>query len=184
MRKPFYLILVIITIIFSCSKDEEVIMPEIAYDYAGLTVGKYVVYDVDSLTYDDFTSTIDTASYQIKEVVDSRFTDLEGEEAFQIIRYRKDHDTLSWNLIDAWNSKITATNFQKTEENIKFPIVTSTASVSKNQTHVLVNTLDSTVKVAIPEDHKDVLRLKGKGLKFDTSKGTIRGDHHVILKYN
>jgi len=71
-----------------------------------------------------------------------------------------------------------------TEENIKFPIVTSTASVSKNQTHVLVNTLDSTVKVAIPEDHKDVLRLKGKGLKFDTSKGTIRGDHHVILKYN
>ena len=47
-----------------------------------------------------------------------------------------------------------------TEENIKFPIVTSTASVSKNQTHVLVNTLDSTVKVSIPEDHKNILRLK------------------------
>ncbi len=119
MRKSFSLILILTVIIFSCSKKEVVIVPEIAYDYAGLEVGKYVIYDVDSLTYDDFTETVDTASYQIKEVVDSKFTDLEGEEAFKIIRYRKDHDTLGWNLIDVWNSKITATNFQKTEENIK-----------------------------------------------------------------
>lgn len=120
MRKPFYLILAIVIFILSCSKDEEVIAPEIAYDYAGLEVGKYVIYDVDSLTFDDFTLTIDTVSYQIKEEIDSKFTDLEGEEAFKIIRYRKDHDTLSWVLIDVWSSKITATNFQKTEENIKY----------------------------------------------------------------
>ncbi len=120
MRKVFSLISVITVILFSCSKDEEITATEIAYDYAGLEVGKYVVYDVDSLTHNDFTGTIDTASYQIKEVVDSKFTDLEGEEAFKIIRYRKDHDTLAWNLLDVWSSKITATNFQKTEENIKY----------------------------------------------------------------
>ncbi|NQX99085.1 MAG: hypothetical protein HRT73_14590 [Flavobacteriales bacterium] len=120
MRKSVLLLLSSILILFSCSKEEEIIVPEIAYDYAGLVVGKFVIYDVDSITHDDFNSTIDTVSYQIREVVDSKFTDLEGEEAFKIIRYRRDSDTLNWNLIDVWNSKITATNFQKTEENIKY----------------------------------------------------------------
>ncbi len=120
MRKYFYLILVAVIILSSCSKDEEVVAPVLDYNYAGLEVGKYVIYDVDSITHNDFAVTIDTTRYQIKEVVDSKFTDLEGEEAFKIIRYRKDHDTLNWNLIDVWSSKITATNFQKTEENIKY----------------------------------------------------------------
>ena len=52
---------------------------------------------------------------------------MEGETAFKIIRYRKEIDSTNWVLIDVWNSKLTQTNFQKTEENIKlvkliFPI--------------------------------------------------------------
>ena len=95
-------------------------MPDIGHDYAGLQVGKYVIYDVDSLFHNDFTSTIDTSIFQIKEVVDSKMTDLEGDDAFKIIRYQRDTDTNSWVLIDVWSSKITQTNFQKTEENIKY----------------------------------------------------------------
>jgi len=93
---------------------------DIGHDYAGLEVGRYIIYDVDSLTYDDFTATVDTASYLIKEVVDSKYTDLEGDEAYKIIRYRKDNDTPAWVLIDVWNSKLTNTNFQKVEENVRF----------------------------------------------------------------
>lgn len=105
---------------FSCSKEKEKIIPDIGHDYAAMEVGKYVTYDVDSFFYDDFTSTIDTSYYQIKEVVDSKFEDLEGDEAFKIIRYRKETDSTNWVLLDVWNSKLTQTNFQKSEENVRF----------------------------------------------------------------
>jgi hypothetical protein len=119
MRNLLYFIFLICIFCYSCSKDEENVIPNIGHDYAGLEVGKYVIYDVDSFFYDDFDQTIDTAIYQIKEVVDSKFIDLEEDTAFKIIRYRKENDTTNWMLIDVWNSKLTATNFQKVEENIR-----------------------------------------------------------------
>lgn len=121
MTKSVLILISVTLILFSCSKkEEENLTPDIGSDYAGLEVGKWVVYNVDSITYDDFDSSIDTASYQIREVVDSKFLDLGDDEAFKIVRYRRDADTLAWNIIDIWSSKITATNFQKTEENIKY----------------------------------------------------------------
>lgn len=121
MQKTLWLILIFTIFIFSCSKDkEELVEPYLGHDYAGLTVGKYVVYDVDSFYYDAFTGLIDSSFFQIKEVVDSKFTDLEGDEAFKIIRYRKESDTTGWALVDVWSSKLTTTNFQKVEENVRY----------------------------------------------------------------
>lgn len=121
MRNFILLILFVAVFCFSCKKDkDDYIAPDIGQSYAGLELGKYVVYDVDSLFYNDFTATIDTAIYKIKEVVAESYLDLEGEEAFKINRFRKDHDTLSWVLIDVWNAKLTTTNYQKTEENVRF----------------------------------------------------------------
>jgi len=120
MKKSCWILLSSVIFLFSCSKDEETVVPDTSAEYAGLEVGKYVVFDVDSITYNDFDSSIDTASYQIKEMVDSKFTDLEGDEAFKLIRYRRDSATQNWLIIDVWTSKITLTNFQKTEENINY----------------------------------------------------------------
>ena len=116
--KFYYLIVLII--IFSCSKENEAVNADLGYAYAGLEVGNYVVYDVDSFFYDDFDNTIDSNYYKIKEEVDSKFIDLEGEDAFKIIRYRKQNDTTDWVVTDVWTSKITASNYQKVEENIRF----------------------------------------------------------------
>jgi len=121
MQKAFWLILVLTVFIFSCSKDEEeIVVPYLGYDYAGLEVGKYVIYDVDSFFYDDFNDLIDSSFYQVKEEVDSKFLDLEGDDAFKIVRYRKESDTTNWVLIDVWSSKLATTNFQKVEENVRF----------------------------------------------------------------
>ena len=140
MRKSFWPIVALVIIFFSCSK-KEIVTPDNGYDYAGLEVGKYVIYDVDSLTYDDFTATIDTAIYQLKEVVDSKIIDLEGDDAFKIIRYRRDNDTSNWVLIDVWNSKITRTNFQKVEENIRFVKLIFPIKVDKNWNGNAMNNL-------------------------------------------
>ena len=121
MQKTIWLILAATVFLFSCSKDEEeFVEPYLGHDYAGLEIGKYVIYDVDSFFYDDFNGLIDSSFYQVKEVVDSKITDLEGDEAFKIIRYRKESDTTGWVLIDVWSSKLSTTNFQKVEENVRF----------------------------------------------------------------
>jgi hypothetical protein len=121
MRNSILLILFIGICLLSCKKDREDVAPvDIGHDYAALTLGKYVVYDVDSFYYDDFTATIDTFNFQIREEVAESYTDLEGDEAFKIERYRKDHDTLSWVLADVWNAKLTQTNYQKVEENVRY----------------------------------------------------------------
>jgi len=120
MTKSCLILFSVSLLLFSCSKEEEPTVPDTTSEYAGLAVGKYVVYDVDSIGFDDFDGSIDTSIYQIKETVDSEFTDLEGDQAFKIIRYRRDADTLAWTIIDVWSSKITGTNFQKTEENLKY----------------------------------------------------------------
>ncbi len=119
--KTTILILFSIVILFSCKKDsDDYVQPDIGQGYAGMELGKYVVYDVDSFFYDDFTASIDTSIFKIKEVVAESYTDLEGEEAFKIYRYKKNSDTTSWVLKDVWNAKLIKTNFQKTEENVKF----------------------------------------------------------------
>ena len=96
---------ILITIIFfSCSGDKEVITPNFNHNYAGLELGRYVVYDVDSFFYDDFTGTIDTFIFQIREVIESKFIDLEGDDAFTIHRFKKE-GTSNWKLMDVWTSK-------------------------------------------------------------------------------
>ncbi|MGB0887305.1 MAG: hypothetical protein ACPGSL_04215 [Vicingaceae bacterium] len=120
MAKLCWILIGILFFIFSCSKENEAVNADLGYAYAGLEVGNYVVYDVDSFFYDDFDNTIDSNYYKIKEEVDSKFIDLEGEDAFKIIRYRKQNDTTDWVVTDVWTSKITASNYQKVEENIRF----------------------------------------------------------------
>ncbi len=120
MRNFTLFILCVTICCFSCKKDSEEVTPaDIGHGYAALELGKYVVYDVDSIVYDDFTNSIDTFSFQIKELVAESYTDLEGEEAFKINRYKKT-DTTSWELKDVWNAKLIRTNYQKVEENVRF----------------------------------------------------------------
>ena len=121
MRYSLIIILFIGVLSFSCSKENENVEdpPNLAYSYAGLNLGSYIIYDVDSHHY-NLPFNIDTIiQFQIKEEVNAAFTDLEGDEAFKIIRYQRDSVQHPWILIDVWNAKITATNYQKVEENLR-----------------------------------------------------------------
>ncbi len=157
MTKSFLILFSIGFFLFSCSKKEEEIVIDISSEYAGLVVGKYVVYNVDSITYDDFDGSEELASYQIRETVDSKFIDLEGDEAFKIIRYRRDADTLAWNLIDVWSSKLTTTNFQKIEENIKYVKLIFPAKIDKTWNGNAMNNIGQWDYEYITVDQEEVI---------------------------
>lgn len=116
-----YLHLFIFTLIISCNSDNEgVITPNLNHNYAGLEVGKFVVYTVDSIFFNNFNNSIDTFQFQIKEKIESQFIDLEGDEAFRIERFKKQIDSTKWVLKDVWDAKLVTTNYQKVEENVRF----------------------------------------------------------------
>jgi len=121
--KPLkHIFLFLITLYFvSCRSDNDtVVNPNLNHNYAGLAVGNFVIYNVDSIAYDDVTASVSTSQFQIKEKIESQLVDLEGDNSYRIERYRKEKDSINWVLIDVWSSKLVSTNYQKVEENVRF----------------------------------------------------------------
>src|SRR3990167_8625748 len=81
--------------IYSCKKDPSPAL-DLGYNYFPDAVGTYVVYNVDSIFYDDFNvnpsnhiSPADTFKFQLKEKIQSVYTDNEGRPALRLERYVK-----------------------------------------------------------------------------------------------
>ncbi len=68
------LLAIVSVFIYSCKKSQQD-KPYFGYDYFPLTKGHWVIYDVDSIYFNDFTGKIDTFHYQIKE----QFGESEGD---------------------------------------------------------------------------------------------------------
>ena len=122
MKNSFVIFFFLFSVIFfSFKKYEKTIPINYGYNYAGLTVGKYVIYDVDSIFYNVPFGVVNNYKFQLKEVVDSKYIDAQGNEAYKIIRYKKDTAiSPDWVHQVVWNATITNSNFQKVEDNIRF----------------------------------------------------------------
>ena len=77
-RKPFLFISILVLMISACSKDDSEDLPEnfAGYNYLPLSVGLENIYLVDSIAYDDFTGTVDTTQYFIRELFEGTVQDL------------------------------------------------------------------------------------------------------------
>ncbi len=105
----------------SCKKDDPVTI-DAGYDYFPVNIGHTLIYDVDSIVYDDFfvPTKIDTFRFQIKEVVESQFTDNTGKPAYRIERFRRTSDTLSWSIVNVWVAARTSTTAERVENNTRY----------------------------------------------------------------
>jgi hypothetical protein len=106
--------------IFSCKKDKEVIVIDLGYNYFPDKKGTYVIYQVDSLFYNDFTSTIDTFQFQIKEKITENFNDLSNRATQRIERFYRQNSSQEWLIKDVWFANRTSNTAEKVEENIRF----------------------------------------------------------------
>lgn len=122
MIKPINIILVLLLFgIYSCKKDSPAEL-DMGYNYYPNNVGSWIIYDVDSIVWDDFfvPIAIDTFVYQIKEVNESVYLDSEGRETMRIERYKRSNSTMPWVIKDIWYANRTASMVERTEENIKY----------------------------------------------------------------
>ncbi|MEO8150917.1 MAG: hypothetical protein ABI723_25005 [Bacteroidia bacterium] len=107
--------------IFSCKKENNTEAPNLGYTYFPVDVGHYIIYDVDSAQKSDWDHLETHSQYQIKEVIESVFTDNQGRPTLRIERYRKDSLFYpDWTIYNVWSANLTATTAERFENNIRY----------------------------------------------------------------
>lgn len=109
----------------ACKKDASTSV-DFGYNYVPLNTGSYIVYDVDSINFNDFTKTSDTFHLQLKEEIGNSFTDLLNNTSYEYKRYKRYYmknvniNTLPWVLSDVWYVTKLKDRFERVEESIRY----------------------------------------------------------------
>ncbi len=127
--KPLRLILfvsVFAFLLFSCKKDNNLHL-DFGYAYFPGDVGRYVIYDADSIVYSEFNHDTVEYRYQLKEVIESIFPDNEGRPSARIERYYQYpkatapyYDNVSWTLGNVCYATRTQFDLERVENNIRY----------------------------------------------------------------
>lgn len=95
-------------------------------DYYPDSLGKFVVYDVDSTVYTENPRDTLVFKYRIKEILTERFTDNEGKPAIRLDRYvkkfnpLKPYDSIPWVMKEAWMVNVDKLSVRILENNIRY----------------------------------------------------------------
>lgn len=104
---------------WACENTLEDYQPEnTGEDYFPLEVGNTWIYQVDSITYDNNGSKIDTSSIRVRETITEQFIDQEGNNAYRISRAWLKNNF--WVTSDIWFASKDKKLAYRTEENLRF----------------------------------------------------------------
>jgi len=132
MKKNIYILFCLLftvycLLLFSCAKDKSAeSTTDLGHNYFPDDVGRYVIYDVDSIWQDDPASFHDTTRYLLKEVIAAIFLDNSGRPTLRIERFIKmyndsiPYDSMNWIGPKVWTVNRTQSTLEKKEENITY----------------------------------------------------------------
>lgn len=116
--RPFFA-LILGFILLACQKQEGE-QAFLGYDYYPLEEGRWIIYQVDSIVYDDFLQETRQYSYQVKEVQEAFFTNSQQNQIMRLERFYRADELSPWQFKNTWTAQRTSGNAQKTEENQTF----------------------------------------------------------------
>ena len=95
---------------------------EYNYEYFPLQEGAVIIYDVEHISIDGsgIPRIIDTSVYQIRQTVESTFTDLEGRTSYRIERERRATPQDPWTPEAVWYATQSANRVEMVEDNQRF----------------------------------------------------------------
>lgn len=136
------LILLAVAVIFNgCKKDQPVQPVDLGYAYYPLTIGSTWIFQSDSIVWDDFSGTVDTSTFFLKETISEEFEDLEGRKSVRLERFKSRSDTLNWALKDVWYITRTSMALEVVEEDVRFLRLIFPPQQGKNWDSNEMNTL-------------------------------------------
>ena len=127
MKKTIAFGCILLLCVWSCTKKKaEDVAVNIGLDYYPVIIGKYIIYSVDSVVYNDLRK--DTTIYKslLKEKIADAFTDNTGQTAYRIERYIKKYnpallyDSMPWTIKTVYMMNANNKNIQIQEGNNRF----------------------------------------------------------------
>ena len=174
-----YIIIFIIGIFFvigySCKKDsyDKTNTIELGYDYYPLEKGKYVIYNVDSISIDAVSAKYDTTHCQLKEVLsDTIFSEDRTVLRYKIERFVRRDSNQIWEIKNVWQILQSKTCLIRIEENI--PLVKQVYPMIIGQTWNInqYDTLPEKINTLKSFDIKDTIN----GKIFEKTAQTVQLD--------
>lgn len=126
MKVPALCIFFIAQLFFSCKKEEAPVPVIQGSDYYPSEIGRFVVYEADSTVYTEIPKDTLFFRYLIKEKIEEKFTDDQGNESFRLNRYIKmynsqlPYDSMNWQIKEAWILKVDERSVVVQENNLNF----------------------------------------------------------------
>jgi hypothetical protein len=126
--------LICVLLLFSACKKTETDQGfySAGYEYFPVNIGHQLIYQVDSIVYDDFNGSVDTFTYQCKELITDTFRGINGNLNQRLEWYYRQHDTDEWEFYHAGFSTLTVYTAEVTQQNEKiirliFPVNNSSS---------------------------------------------------------
>ena len=104
--------------LLSCHPSETVPI-KTGQDYVPLVTGHFVVYDVTEQRF-SLTAAPVTSTYQLKETVGASYTDVTGQPAFRLQRFRRANAQAIWQQDSLWTARIDSRMAIRTENGADF----------------------------------------------------------------
>ncbi len=89
------------------------------YEYFPLETGQYRIYDVQEQRYGLQVAPVER-TYQLKEQVDQSYTDVTGQTAYRLLRFRRATEQDSWQADSIWSARLVNNEAIRTENGQDF----------------------------------------------------------------
>ena len=89
------------------------------YDYFPLETGRYCIYEVQEWQYALNASPIER-NYQLKEVIGPAYTNVTGQPAYRLLRYRRTSEPQPWQPDSVWSARLVNNEAIRTENGQDF----------------------------------------------------------------
>ena len=134
---------------FSSCKKDKIPPPTLSYNYFPTEKGSFVIYSVDSIVHGDNDNNTDDSvyyyHYQLKDIIDTPFTDLEGRVRQIIVRFHRADSASSWSLRNVYSQLLLPSSAYRWEDNITYHKLAFPINFTQEWDGNGLNTLDEMI---------------------------------------
>lgn len=172
----FLLSAVLMLLMTSCDKNQG--QPSyMGFNYFGHTAGAWVIYDVDSIVYDDFLNEVFQYNYQVKEVNAGFFVDSQNDSVMRLERFFRANPEDTWKHKNVWSAKLIANKAIKTEENVSYLKITFPAKRNQSWNGNAFNNMEAQNYI-ITHIHEP---LEVGNMLFDSTMRILQKDFSTLI---
>ncbi|QKZ14269.1 hypothetical protein [Spirosoma sp. KUDC1026] len=119
---PYYQLFCLLSALLllgACQSDGST-LPDDGADYFPLETGRYVIYNVTEERFLPNSSPAQQTTYQLKEVTGPVYTDVTGQPAYRLLRYRRSTGTQVWTADSIWSVRRVMNEMIRAENGLDF----------------------------------------------------------------